>query len=96
MQIELVDVLVEIGASRRLHADTAAASGAPTAKAPTATQLPDEVEEDQTVRDLDAVLGLLSVVHESAKAYKEAALAATAGLSREISFRQAQMGARLR
>lgn len=65
-------------------------------KAPTVTQLNDEVEEDRDVRDVDEALGLLGVVQASANAYKEACLAATAGLSREISFRQAQMGARLR
>jgi hypothetical protein len=68
----------------------------PTVKEPSATQLNDEVEEDQQVLDCDATLAMLAVVLESAKAYKEACLAAAAGLSREISFRQAQMGARLR
>lgn len=84
---------------RRKHrdeADKVAASGAARPKDPTAAQLADEVEEDPRVIEQDNQLGLLVVVLESAKAYKEACLAATAGVSREISFRQAQMGARLR
>jgi hypothetical protein len=66
------------------------------AKAPAATQLNDEVEEDEQVQAVEAMLGLLAVVQESAKAYKEACASACAGISREISFRQAQMQARLR
>lgn len=84
---------------RRAHRDAqvaAAENGKTVPKDPSSTQLADEVEEDQNVQDQDATLAMLAVVLESAKAYKDGCLAATAGISREISFRQAQMGARIR
>lgn len=65
-------------------------------KDPTAAQLADEVEENHDVQEHETQLALLALVAESVKAYKEACLVATAGISREISFRQAQMGAKLR
>lgn len=80
----------------RREAEAAKQRGETPAKDPTAAQLADEVEENSQVQEQDKTLALLGVVLESAKAYKEACLAVTAGVSREISFRQAQMGARLR
>lgn len=80
---------------RAKQAQACEAGQAP-AKDLTVSALNDEVEENAEVLAQDATLAMLAVVLESAKAYKEACLAATAGLSREISFRQAQMGARLR
>lgn len=80
----------------RQLAEAARESNGAVPKDPTTAQLADEVEEDERVIANDRVLGMLAVVLESAKAYKEACLAATAGLSREYSLRQAQMGARLR
>lgn len=65
-------------------------------KVPATTQLNDEVAEDARVQEQEQVLALLAVVLGSAKAYKEACVAACAAISREISFRQAQLGARLR
>lgn len=65
-------------------------------KAVTAGQIADEVEEDRMVMDHDAALGMLLVVHESTKAYKEATVTVLSSISREISLRQAQMNARLR
>jgi len=79
---------------RRAH-DTLMAGDAGV-KAWTATALADEVEAVSSVQEMDLLLGTLVVVMESAKAYKEACTSTTAGLSREISFRQAQLGARLR
>lgn len=84
---------------RRAHrqaATTAAEKGDPVPKDPTAAQLADEVDEDSNVQEHDQTMALLGVVMESAKAYKEACQAMAAGVSREISFRQAQMSARLR
>lgn len=65
-------------------------------KEPTAAAVADAVEEDANVMTVDSAIGMLGVVLASAKAYKEACLAGTAGLSREISLRQAQMNAKLR
>jgi hypothetical protein len=83
---------------RKYRAESARleAAGEKAPKDPSATQLADEVEENADVQEADAALGMLAVVAESAKAYKEACLVAAQGLSREISFRQAQMGARIR
>lgn len=80
----------------RTAADKARDEGKPVPKDPTASSLADEVEEDPIVQEQDRILAMLAIVLESAKAYKEGCLAATAGLSREISFRQAQMNGRLR
>jgi hypothetical protein len=86
------------GGLRRAHrvAAEAALADGKVLKDPPATQLADEVEENHVVQDLDATLGLLLIAYESTKAYKEACLGGTATLSREISFRQAQLGARIR
>ena len=80
----------------RAEADQARDEGLPVPKDPTAAQLADEVEEDPEVQEQDATLAMLAVVLESAKAYKEACQAGVAGISREISFRQAQMAGKLR
>ena len=81
---------------RRKHREDAAAAGQDAkVKDPSATQLNDEVEESADVQQLDATVGMLLVVLESAKAYKEACLNGCASLSREISLRQAMMNARL-
>lgn len=70
--------------------------GEPVPKEPTAGQLSDEVEAEPDVQEQDELLTLVVLVLEQAKAYKEACVNAAASVSREISFRQAQMGARLR
>lgn len=76
--------------------EEAAQAGQPVPKEPTAGQLSDEVEAESDVQAQDELLTLLILVLEQAKAYKEACLNAAASVSREISFRQAQMGSRLR
>lgn len=62
----------------------------------TAVQLNDEAEFDPGVLDVELRTGLLEQSLASAKAYKEACGMVVAGISREISFRQAQMSARMR
>lgn len=62
----------------------------------TAGQVDDEAESDPGVLDNELKLALLEQTLASARAYKEACLAVVAGISREISFRQAQMNGRLR
>ena len=59
-------------------------------------QVQDEAESDEKVADHELRLALLEQVQASAKAYKEACTAVTTGISREISFRQAQMSGGLR
>lgn len=81
---------------RRTHDEARKASDDPKLKAPTITQLNDEVEDDQRVQDVDAKIGLLSVVSAQAQAYKEGCQVAVNGISREITFRAAQMTAALR
>lgn len=98
MQAKATRASVRANLRRKYRQESAAlvTAGKAAPKDPSATQLADEVEEDGTVMECDAALAMLAIVAEQAKAYKEACLAVTAGLSREISFRQAQMGARLR
>lgn len=62
----------------------------------TSTQVADEAEADPGVIDQETRAALLQQVIASAGAYKEACFAVVQGISREISFRQAQYGARLR
>lgn len=62
----------------------------------TAAELSDMAENDPGVLDAQTTAGMLDMALASAKAYKEACLATVAGISREISFRQAQMNARMR
>lgn len=62
----------------------------------TATQLSDESEADPAVLDVELKVSLLEQTLASARAYKEACQMLVQGISREISFRQAQMGAKLR
>lgn len=80
---------------RRRAVQEARVDGKP-GKAPTVSQLNDDMAGDARLATNQETLALLAVVLGSAKAYKEACLAACAAVSREISFRQAQMGARLR
>jgi len=64
-------------------------------KAPSATSLNDQVEEDPVIIDLVEQLGLLSVLAAHADAAKDATEQYLATISREISFRDAQMKARI-
>jgi hypothetical protein len=62
----------------------------------TTGEVSDESENDPGVLDNELRLALLEQTLASARAYKEACAAVVAGVSREISFRQAQMSSRLR
>lgn len=64
-------------------------------KVPTAATLNDQVDEDPVVLDLIEQLGLLSVLSAHSDAAKEATAQYLATISREISFRDAQMKARI-
>lgn len=61
----------------------------------TATQLGDLAEEDPAVRDIEEQAALLTILLASANAAKEATVMYLQVLSREISFRCAQMEARV-
>lgn len=63
---------------------------------PTAGEINDRAEEDPAVIKADESLVMLDVVLEGVLAYREGCVTAVSSLSREISFRQAQFGARLR
>jgi len=65
-------------------------------KGKTAAELNDDAESDFAVMAADELVALIDVALASSKAYKEAALAVAASVSREISMRQAQYGARIR
>lgn len=80
----------------RKEEEAARNADAPKAPKLTATQVNDLSEEDPAVIEIDQQLAMLAVIVASVKAYKEAAVTMTAGLSREISFRQAQMSSQLR
>ena len=61
----------------------------------TATQINDKAEEAVTVRDADDAGALVAVLIASASASKEAVAMYLTAISREISFRCAQMDARI-
>ena len=63
---------------------------------PTAGEINDRAEEDEKVMQADESLVMLDVVLEGVTAYREGCITAVQSLSREISFRQAQFGARVR
>jgi hypothetical protein len=63
---------------------------------PTAAEINDRAEENEKVLAVDEVQAMLDMVMASVSGYREACVTATTGLSREISFRQAQFQARLR
>lgn len=60
-------------------------------KTPTSGALNDQVDEDPTVMDLTEQTGLLAVLSAHATAAKEATAQYLATISREISFRDAQL-----
>lgn len=62
----------------------------------TASEVNDRAEEDQELLQYVEVLAMIDMVMASVLGYREACVTATTGLSREISFRQAQFQARLR
>lgn len=64
-------------------------------KSPTAGSLNDLVDEDPTVMDLIEQMGLLAVLSAHASAAKEATAQYLATISREISFRDAQLKAKI-
>lgn len=64
-------------------------------KAPSSAALNDQVDEDPAVLELIEQLGLLAVLSAHADAAKEATGQYLATISREISFRDAQMKARI-
>jgi hypothetical protein len=61
----------------------------------TATALSDEAEDDPAVRDVEEQMALISVLLSSAMAAKEATTMYLSSISREISFRCAQIEARI-
>ena len=73
----------------------AARAQEPGAKAMTQSALNDLAEEDAGVIDLQDQLGLLMVLESHVSAAKEATDRYLASISREISFRDAQMKARI-
>lgn len=83
------------GRLRKAAVDTAEKDGSKPVKY-TVAELNDEAEADTAVLEIELKAALLEQTLASTKAYKEACLALVAGISREISFRQAQMSARLR
>lgn len=66
------------------------------ASKPTVQMINDLAEENELVMETENIVALLAVVTSSAAAFKEACASVSNGLSREISFRQAQLGARIR
>jgi hypothetical protein len=64
-------------------------------KSPSSASLNDQVDEDPSVVDLTEQLGVLAVLGAHADAAKEATAQYLATISREISFRDAQMKARI-
>ena len=70
--------------------------GLPKGPKPTVQMINDLAEEEEIVVETENIVGLLAIVSPSAGAFKEACAAVSNGLSREISFRQAQLGARIR
>ena len=65
------------------------------AKAPTKTELDDLAEEDPTVLGLEEQLALLAQLRAQADAVKEANQLFKEGVSREITYRAAQLNARV-
>lgn len=65
------------------------------ARQPSATALADQADEDAAVTDLIEQTGLLALLGAHAQAAKEATAQYLATISREISFRDAQMKARI-
>lgn len=87
------------GRIRKAGEDAVAAAreaGDPKPDKKTAAEINDRAEEDAEVLQVVEVLAMLDMVMSSVSGYREACLAATTSLSREISFRQAQFQARLR
>lgn len=62
----------------------------------TAQQVDDVAEASEGVLSADGLLVVLETVLASAKAYKEACSVVSSGVSREISFRQALLSAKVR
>jgi hypothetical protein len=79
-------------ASARARLRRAVAEGE---KSPSKDTLNDQVDEDPVVIDLVEQLGLLAVLAAHADAAKDATTQYLATISREISFRDAQMKARI-
>jgi hypothetical protein len=61
----------------------------------TSSQITDAAEEDPAVRDLDERAGIVAILLASAAAAKEATTMYLQTLSREVTFRCAQMDSRL-
>lgn len=81
---------------QKYEEDLAAAGPDVKVSKPTAGEINDRAEDSEAVLAAVESLGLLDVVMSSVLGYREACITATASLSREISFRQAQYTARLR
>lgn len=82
------------GRARREHEEKQVEGVRPTKI--TAGEVNDLAEEDEKVQDVETDLVTLLVVREQALSHREAVTTARDGLSREISFRQAQLQARVR
>ena len=72
-----------------------APEGQPAPKQPTVAELNDLAEEDPAVMDVDAQIAMVEMLLAHVNATREATTQYLASLSREISFRDAQMKARL-
>lgn len=77
------------------EAKTAKAEGT-TVKKPTTGEVNDLAEDEDTVIEADNNLVMLEMIMSQVSTYREACMTAINGLSREISFRQAQFTARVR
>lgn len=64
-------------------------------KAPTKAELDDLAEEDPSVIEVDEQMALLALLLASANAAKESSILYKEGVSREITYRGAQLNARM-
>lgn len=100
---ELVGLLVGLEATTKMRSRAARASARSKVrrewskddKAPTKTELDDRAEEDPVVIGLDEQLGVVQQLLAQASAVREADQLYKEAVSREISYRSAQMQARL-
>lgn len=100
--LELVGVLNGIEAKLKIEAKAVRAAARARArrawsgeKAPTKAEIDDLAEEDPAVRDVDTKMSLLAVLLAAANAAKEANTLYKEGVSREITYRAAQLNARM-
>ena len=100
---ELVGLLVGLEAKLKMRSRAARATSRSKVrrewpegeKTPAKNELDDRAEEDPTVIELEEQLGLLTLLLSQAQAIREANQLYKEAVSREISYRSAQMQARL-